>query len=207
MRKRHTFAAAAVLLGGLTLAGCGGKDEAKSPAEKPGGAAAASAAAPTAGPRLRPGLWRVVSSGDGPVGESRMCLDEAVQARLNVIGSQASPGSCQATETRPRPGGGWTFRTGCDMTALGGGHSVSEGEITGDLTTAYSSRSTVVTTGADVAHMNNTVTIASDGTYEGPCPAGMKPGDIEIPGGVKFNMVEMADMAARARPTAPAPAP
>lgn len=203
MLNGHTFLALASVSAVLAVTACGRQDKAAD-ADAPEASAPAATPSPATGsPRLKPGLWRVAATGDGPQGESRMCLDEAVQARMNVIGAQAAPGSCQATETRPRPGGGWTFRTVCDMSALGGGTSVTEGEITGDMKTGYSSRSTVATTGAEVTHMNRAVTIASTGTYEGPCPADMKPGDIEIPGGTRFNMVEMADMAAGMRPAAP----
>lgn len=202
MLNGHTFLALTSVSAALALSACGRQDKAAD-ADPAATSAPAATASPASGPRLKPGLWRVAATGDGPQGESRMCLDEAAQARMNVIGAQAAPGSCQATETRPRPGGGWTFRTSCDMSALGGGTSVTEGEITGDLNSGYSSRSTVTTTGAEVTHMNRAVTIASTGTYEGPCPADMKPGDIEIPGGTRFNMVEMADMAASMRPPAP----
>ena len=42
-----------------------------------------------------------------PEGVARMCLDDAVQTRLNVVGAQASAGACQQTATSPNPGGGW----------------------------------------------------------------------------------------------------
>lgn len=203
MLNGHTRLALVGVSAALALGACGPQDKAADGKTQTPSAAPAAPTLASGSPRLKPGLWRVAASGDGPMGESRMCLDEAVQARMNVIGAQAAPGSCQATETRARPGGGWTFRTACDMSALGGGTSVTEGEITGDLNSSYSSRSTVTTTGAEITHMNRAVTIASTGTYEGACPADMKPGDIEIPNGTRFNMIEMADMAARMRPPAP----
>lgn len=188
----------------LALAACGDKNQ----AEKAGGAPSAGSSAapgvpnapqttPRATPKLRAGLWRVTTSGDGPEGVARMCLDDAVQDRLNVVGAQASAGACQQTTMTPNPGGGWRYRSVCDHTALGGGTSVSEGVMTGDLTRSYSSRTTVTTTGAQVAHMNRAVTITGEGVYEGPCSADMKPGDMTIPGGMTFNMLEMAEMASK----------
>lgn len=199
MSKRNTVSLALVGLGLLGLTACGDKDK-----TAPEGAASALAEAPKtaapATPKLKAGLWRVTNAGDGaPQGVSRMCLDDAVQARMSVFGAQAA-GACQPTETTANPGGGWRYRTVCDQSALGGGTSVAEGVMTGDLATAYASRTTVTTTGAQVAHMNGVVTITGEGAYEGPCPADMKPGDMVIPGGMKFNMVEMAAAAARMTP-------
>ena len=56
----------------------------------------------------------------------------------------------------------------------------------------------IVDCGAAVAHMNRTVAMTAEGVYEGPCPADMKAGDMEIPGGMRFNMIDMAEGAARA---------
>lgn len=200
MRELHSLTAGAML---LALAACGDRtetDKADKADGAPSVAAPSAPGAPAAMPKLRAGLWRVTTGGDGPQGVSRMCLDDAVQARMNVVGAQAAGGNCGQTSMAPNPGGGWRYRSVCDYSASGGGTSVSEGVMTGDLRTAYSSRTTVTTTGAAVEHMNRPMTITGQGAYEGPCPADMKPGDMVIPGGMKFNMLEMADMAAKMQP-------
>ena len=204
MRAIHALTVGAVV---LALAACGDKKQADKAGDAPtAGTPATPDAAPgmAAAPKLRAGLWRVTTTGDGPEGVARMCLDDAVQARLNVVGAQASAGACQQTTTSPNPGGGWRYRTVCDHSALGGGTSVSEGVMTGDMTSGYSSRTTVTTTGAQVAHMNRVVTVTGQGAYEGPCPSDMKPGDMIIPGGMKFNMLEMAEMASKMEAPRPA---
>lgn len=204
MRAVHVLTVGAAV---LALAACGDKKQADKAGEAPSAATPAApgaANAPAATPKLRAGLWRVTTTGDGPEGVARMCLDDAVQTRLNVVGAQASAGACQQTATSPNPGGGWRYRTVCDHSAMGGGTSVSEGVMTGDLTNGYSSRTTVTTTGAQVAHMNRAVSVSGQGVYEGPCPADMKPGDMIIPGGMKFNMLEMAEMASKMEAPRPA---
>lgn len=202
MRKVHSLTVAAM----LALAACGEKTETGT--EKAGDAPSAGTrtapGAPLITPKLRAGLWRVTAGGDAPQSVSTMCLDDAVQARMNVVGAQAAGGDCQKTTMSPNPGGGWRYRTVCDYAAMGGGTSVSEGVMTGDLRTAYSSQTTVTTTGAQVEHMNKPVNITSEGAYEGPCPANMKAGDVIIPGGMRFNMLEMAEMASKMEAPRPA---
>lgn len=200
--------AALILAFGATAAlaacdrGAGREAEpAAAPAETPAAADAAAPADTTAtttatAPRLRPGLWRVTLSGDDVTGEIRMCLDSAMQARMNVIGAAGAAGACQESTTRPLAGGGYAMHSVCDATAMGGGRTVTEGTVTGDMTSGYVNRMTSTTTGARVAHMNRSMTTTATGTWAGPCPAGMKPGDMEMPGGMRFNMTEMAEGAA-----------
>lgn len=168
---------------------------------EPGGGEPADApesaeAAPDGRPELREGLWVVASETDGMRSAMRMCVDAGVQQRMSVLGSQMSGGACEESTVTPRPGGGWTVRSVCDMGS--GGRVVSEGVTTGDLTSAYRTELTSTTTGAAVPHMNRTVTQVAEGRHQGPCPDGMAPGDLEAPGGIRFNMLEMAEMAGRA---------
>lgn len=194
MRELHRLTLGAAM---LALAACGDKAEDGKADPAPSAGTAAAPVAPAATPKLRAGLWRVTMTGQGPANTARMCLDDAVQERMNVVGAQAAGGKCEPTAMTRNPGGGWRYRTVCDYSAMGGGTSVSEGVMTGDLTTGYTSRTTVTTTGAQVAHMNGAVSITGEGVHEGPCPADMKPGDMVITGGMKFNMLEMAEMAAK----------
>lgn len=147
-------------------------------------------------PVLRDGLWVVASETDGMRSAMRMCVDAEVQQRMSVLGSQISGGACEESTVTPRPGGGWTVRSVCDMGS--GGRVVSEGVTTGDLTSSYRTEMISTTTGAAVPHMNRTVTQVAEGEHQGPCPETMVPGDLEAPGGIRFNMLEMAEMAGRA---------
>ncbi|MFN4295576.1 MAG: DUF3617 family protein [Brevundimonas sp.] len=146
-------------------------------------------------PVLRDGLWVMASETDGMRSAMRMCVDADVQQRMSILGSQMSGGACEESTVTPRPGGGWAVRSVCDMGS--GGRVVSEGVTTGDLNNAYRTETTSTTTGAAVPHMNRSVTQVVEGEHRGDCPDGMQPGDLEAPGGIRFNMLEMAEMAGR----------
>ncbi|MFN3815048.1 DUF3617 family protein [Brevundimonas sp.] len=189
-----------VLMGAviLTLSACGREEPAVSgpeggePADAPESARAAAGDRPV----LREGLWVMASDTDGMRSAMRMCVDAEVQARMSVLGSQMSGGACEESSVTPRPDGGWTVRSVCDMGS--GGRVVSEGVTTGDLNSAYRTEMTSTTTGAAVPHMNRTVAQLVEGEHQGACPEGMAPGDLEAPGGIRFNMLEMAEMAGQA---------
>lgn len=195
--RLKTLTAAAIL---MALAACGQKEEAKTDnAAAPGaenGSPAAQKADAAGSPRLKPGLWRITTESDGISQAFSMCIDAAIQEKMNVIGTQQNAGACSETTTKPLPGGGFTFRSTCSSEIVQGGTAVIEGEITGDMNTSYANRTSTTTTGAAVAHMNRTVLMTSEGVYGGACPEGMKAGDLDTPGG-RFNMLDMAEDAAR----------
>ena len=204
MRLSHRSFVTGAVAATITLVVSCQKSEADKAEAPDRNAASRPIVASEATPRLKAGLWTMTMGDEAPGGVSRMCLDDAVQAKMSVIGTQQSAGACQQSVVTPKVGGGYSFRTLCDATAMGGGRTVNEGEITGDLKTRYVSRSTVTTEGAPLAQMNRAVTVTAEGTYAGPCPADMKPGDLEIEGGMRFNMAEMAEQAAKMAPPTPA---
>lgn len=182
----------------LGLGACNREEPAPSEpaAGEPADAPATAGIAPAAQPELRDGLWVVTSQMEDLSTTMRMCVDAAVQRRMSVLGSQMAGGACEEAEVSARAGGGWSVRSVCDMGS--GGRTVSEGTLTGDLRTAYRNEMTSTTTGAAVPHMNRSVTQVVEGEHQGACPEGMSPGDLEGPGGVRVNMLEMAEMAGRA---------
>lgn len=195
MMMKMSGAVLAIAVLGLT--GCNREEPA--PSEPAGGEPAdapeMAEAAPAGRPELREGLWVVTSQIDDLTTTMRMCVDAEMQRRMSVLGSQMAGGACEAAEVSARPGGGWTVRSVCDMGS--GGRTVSEGTLTGDLRTAYRNEMTSTTTGAAVPHMNRSVTQVVQGEHQGACPEGMAQGDMEGPGGVRINMLEMAEMAGR----------
>ena len=195
MKKMMSGVVLAVAVLGMTA--CSREEPAPSQpaAGEPADAPETAGAAPAGRPELREGLWAVTSQVDDLTTTMRMCVDAEVQRRMSVLGSQMAGGACEEAEVSARPGGGWTVRSVCDMGS--GGRTVSEGTLTGDLRTADRNEMTSTTTGAAVPHMNRTVTQVGQGEHQGACPEGMSPGDLEGPGGVRLNMLEMAEMAGR----------
>lgn len=143
--------------------------------------------------RVREGLWATTMTAEGmPITlSSRMCMDERMTA-LDAGGAanQTDTEACDQTVTRTAQGLNFTSR--CDM----GDQGVTEttGTLTGDFQTAYRMDATVVTTGAQAA--NGTVRMTTEARYEGPCPEGWRPGDVEIPGMGRVNVLDQAEAGA-----------
>lgn len=182
-----------LVLACLGLAGCSGGDGSKRTETAEGGL---SAEAPAAVPMLREGVWTVTTTpGENPAVVTRMCVDRAMQKRMSLLGGQLGA-HCTENSVRPQAGG-YAMRAVC--TAPGGGQSVSEGRVTGDLNSDYRSEMTVTTTGAPMAQMNGTSRIVSTAVHGGACPADMRPGDMEM-NGMRINVLDMAAAAEGATP-------
>src|SRR3990167_3793833 len=139
----------------LALAACGKKDEKTAAAS--GDAAPAAANAPAAGPvampRRKPGLWTQTVTMAEFSQTTRICLDEAAEAKLSVLGGQTTQDMCEKTSMTPRPGGGWSFSSVCDMGS--GGKTTSTGTITGDFDSRYRMESDSTTEGAAAPQMRS----------------------------------------------------
>jgi hypothetical protein len=70
----------------------------------------------------------------------------------------------------------------------GSGTVTSDGSATGDFSSHYKVEATAVTSGAPTPQANGAHKMSIEATWQGPCPADMKPGDMEMPGGTKINM-------------------
>lgn len=168
----------------LALAACQKKPEAAATGDAP----AVSASAPAGNvspPRRKPGLWSQTVSTGGMTQTMKLCLDEATEARMTVWGQQASKDICAKNQVTPAPGG-WTFVSECDMGEAG--KVVTTGQATGDFNAKYVIKATSVTTGSSMAQSNGTHEMEMTGTWEGACPANMKPGDMTLPNGMTMNL-------------------
>ena len=163
-------------------------------------AAAATASAPAAMPTRKEGLWKQTVSTAGMKQVSSICIDKAVESKLQVWGGGMAKSVCQETAITPAAGG-WSFSSTCDMGT--GGKTTSHGTVTGDFNSAYSVESESTTEGAAAPQMNGPHKMSLTAEYQGPCPADMKPGDMTLGNGMKINML---DMAAGRPPGMPRPA-
>jgi len=72
-----------------------------------------------------------------------------------------------------------------------GGTVVSEGTATGDFNTSYTVQVQSTTSGASAPQMNGAHKVSIASEWLGACPAGMAPGDMELPNGMKINMLKL----------------
>ena len=120
---------------------------------------------------------------------SRICLDAATDARMSLWGAQATKDLCGGNTMTPLPGGGWSFSSTCDMGT--GGKTTTSGTATGDFNVKYLVQAKSVTEGAAAPQMNGPHTVNIEAAWQGPCPAGTKPGDMTLPGGIKVNLLDL----------------
>ncbi|WP_310538771.1 DUF3617 family protein [Phenylobacterium sp.] len=167
----------------LALAACQKKVESTAAVgEAPAASATASAVSP---PKRKPGLWAQTISTNGMTQTMKLCLDEATEAKMTVWGQQAGKDICAKNTVTPAPGG-WTFVSECDMGQAG--KVATTGKATGDFNSKYVIKATSVTTGSTMAQANGTHEMEMTGTWEGACPANMKPGDMTLPNGMTMNI-------------------
>ena len=187
-------AAVAITLCVGALAACSKKTE--TAAAGGGTGASAPAAGPATPPSRKAGLWeqtmtlpQMAQSARSMTQTTKICLDETTEAKMKWWATENRRGGPNCAEQSFTPKlGGWSFHSVCDMGD--GGKVVSDGQAIGDFGSHYKVDVTSVTTGSAMAETNGTHKITIDATWKGPCPAGMKPGDIEMPGGMRINMVD-----------------
>jgi len=183
--KTATLLAAGVAV--LALASCKAKDEPAAPASGQATAQAGSSEAPTL--RRKAGVWRMaISNGEAVVQTIEMCIDADSDQRLSIMGAQMGDDACAQHSYARQPDGSWTFSSVCDMGS--GGHTSSQGTVSGDMTTHYVVHADSVTEGAAAPQMNGKHTVTIDSTWTGACPAGQVGGDMMVHG-MKINVLRM----------------
>ena len=148
-------------------------------------------------PTPKAGLWRESILRDGRelglIGDMRACLDADARARLSALGGRAGKTMCRDQAVTRDSDGAYHFSSACDLGP--GGHVVTQGELTGDLSKRYRVYSRTDTRGASLQSLNGHHVIDVEADYLGPCPAGMTPGDVLIANGMKVNMDRLRALA------------
>lgn len=157
-------------------------------------ALSAGAASAQTYPARKPGLWKQSVNAGGHAVDSTLCLDAATDRQMSAFGQQMGSQSCTKTTVTPAAGG-WNFDSICPIS--GGGQIATKGTARGDFNSRYQVKATSVTTGARMAMMNGTHAVDITATWAGACPAGMVPGDMTMPGGIKVNVLKMTGGKAR----------
>lgn len=185
MRRTLVLSLSLAALSPLVLAACQKKTEtAEAPAAQAPSAAlpAPGAAAP---PARKPGLWSQTVTTAGMSQTMKICFDEATDKRMAVYGQTVDQDRCEKSVVTPIAGG-WRFESVCDMGS--GGKATTSGTATGDFASRYEVKAVTETTGAQAPQMNGRHEMTLTAAWEGPCPAGMAPGDMQLPGGMTINM-------------------
>lgn len=194
---RIVYGMTVLAVSALALAACGKKDSDKA-APVPGAASEAPAGADDiTAPTRKAGLWRQTVTSAGVTQTMRLCTDEATEAKFSVWGGQASKDMCSKQEVKRGLTGDITFTSVCDMGS--GGKVTTTGSMKGDFASKYTVTAKSVTEGAGAPQMNGEHDMLMEAVWEGPCPADFRPGDMEVAGGYKFNILDMGAMTGAAQ--------
>jgi hypothetical protein len=188
MKRATAILGGVAVVGLLALAGCGKKggegDVTSVAIVKP-------AAAPMTPPPRKAGLWEMKIATSGMSQTMKQCLDEATEQKMKWWGSQAQKSGnsdCEQETITPHAGGGWDFHAVCKMGESG--TITSDGQATGDFSSHYKVEVNSVTTGSPMAQANGAHKTTIEAAWTGPCPADMRAGDMEMPGGMRINMAD-----------------
>ena len=175
----------------LALAACGKKtDTAAGGTATAGAPEAAKPAVAMEAPTRKAGLWEQTMSSGQMHQTMKLCLDDATEQKMKWYATENAGGksTCQQATMAPKLGGGWSFHSVCDLGQ--GGKVTSDGEATGDFGSHYVMTVNSVTTGSSMPQANGPHKITMEGAWKGACPAGMRPGDMEMPGGMRINTLD-----------------
>ena len=173
----------------VALAACSKKED----AAKTGDAAPAVATAgPVTMPSRKAGLWSQTISTAGMNQTMKICFDADTDKKMTVWG-QAMNDASQCSKNSVVPiAGGFKVESVCNMGEAG--TIASTATVSGDFNSAYTVKVASTTTGATMAQANGAHAVDITAKWEGPCPAGMKGGDLQMagmPAGVTMNLEAM----------------
>jgi hypothetical protein len=157
-------------------------------------------------PPRKAGLWEVKMTMEGvgmPPMTSHQCVDAETDQQMNTIGSGMSRSMCSKQEVK-RVGDSIVVDSVCN---IGGMTTTSHGVMTGDFNAAYTVRVTSKRQGGPPQAGPAETKMLIAAKWTGPCKADQKPGDIIMPGGMKMNIRDLANMPGLPGGTAPGAPP
>ncbi|MDB5476705.1 MAG: hypothetical protein JWP49_2216 [Phenylobacterium sp.] len=131
----------------------------------------------------RPGLWEQTVVSQGSRQTTRHCLGEGATSSFAAAIAEGAR-SCAALKISGTAHG-FAFESACDYGE--GGVSLAQATVSGDPATRYRMELTTTVTGAAAPQVNGTRTSVTTAAWKGPCPAGMQPGDIDLPDGTRIH--------------------
>jgi hypothetical protein len=151
------------------------------------------AAQPAAGlPARRPGQWEMQLVTEKPPGSlnmtAQMCLDSATDRDLMNFGLRMSKETCKRYDMK-HAGKVWVIDAEC---AFGPVVSVTHTTVSGDFQSLVTVRVEGTTEGTPGGKGPQPLLMTQTSRFvSAACGAGMKPGDIAIDGGLKFNVKQL----------------
>jgi hypothetical protein len=133
-------------------------------------------------PLNKPGLWINRNTSDGQTTEAKLCMDHATQGQMMQMGMAMSKEMCSSQSIK-RTGNVVTVDSVCKVM----GSTITSHAVytyTGD--TGY--KGTINSSYSPALMGKKTDVMITDAKWSGACPAGMIPGDIIVPGGMKMHI-------------------
>jgi hypothetical protein len=138
-------------------------------------------------PPRKAGLWEITMAMEKPKGlpafTSKVCLDPATDRELMDHGLKLAGGKCRNLTSR-RQGQSYVIDADCKF---GGTASKARIVITGDFGSAYTLR--MEGSGSEKGPRETLMTQTA--AWKGADCAGMKPGDMTVPGGLRVNVEQL----------------
>ena len=147
----------------------------------------AGAAAADQLPHRKPGLWQITSampSGRMPPMSSKLCIDARTEKAMMSMGQKASNKMC-SRHSLNMAGNMATMDSTCKF-----GHSTVATHSTTTFSGDEAYRTETHVRYSPPLYGRTESVMTQDGKWVGPCPAGMEPGDMIGPNGMKMHMGE-----------------
>jgi hypothetical protein len=181
---RIRLAGLAILaVAGVSLAACD---------KKPAAASAATEAAEPDMPVRKPGLWKqtLLVGGDPFVQDVKLCLDAEAEKKVSWWGKKGLRADCVEDEIVQQPDGSWRFSSVC----VGQDHvkTTTRGSTVGDFQRRYQINAEMTISNPADPRQSGTRSMTLDAEWLGPCPSGMKPGQLDYPSGESVNLLDLA---------------
>jgi hypothetical protein len=129
-------------------------------------------------PARKPGLWQMSMNIAGHAMVTKQCVDAATDKEMMQSAFAKSGQKC-ATLANSRSGNTITIDSTCTLS--GGMTTKTHATISGDFQSEYTIDAVTDMTGGP-AQMPKHSEMKQDVKWAGACPAGMKPGDMQMPG-------------------------
>ena len=139
----------------------------------------------------KPGLWRItMNMGGASAGmpAMSMCIDSKTDSSMQQMAENGAKPDCSRNDIK-RAGNQMIMDSVCKM---GDSVSTSHGVMTFTGDTAYHMDMTTRFNPPMAGQAEHKM--SQDAAWTGPCPAGVAPGDMVLPNGMKMNMGSMGAM-------------